>query len=220
MASTVLFVIMAVIACILLIVSSLAATYGASEAFGSSLYNKYSQVRSAHQYLTIAAVLGWSSFAVLVVVLIVGAIASGFTLTEIGDRLLTNQSPTKADLLAVYKAEKELSAGSTTQIIILVILIIISLITLVVGILSIVAAIDLGGLPEQDSKSQTAYTASVVAAVAGFGGIAIMIVATIAYIAIKNARENTLKRLEEYEMKAEKLLGVTPAQVETAAKNQ
>ena len=59
MASTVLFVIMVIFAAILLFVASLTSTIGAADAFASSFYNTDSNIRSAHQYLTIAAALGW-----------------------------------------------------------------------------------------------------------------------------------------------------------------
>src|SRR3972149_8863574 len=108
MASTIHFIIMAVIACLLLLTASITATLGAADAFSSSLYNTQSRVRSAHQFLTIAAALGWSSLVILVVILIVAAVAGGFSTTEVSEAFLSKTTITKSDLMAAYKGEKEL----------------------------------------------------------------------------------------------------------------
>lgn len=212
MASTVLFVIMAILATILLFVASLTATIGAIDAFGSTYYNSDGRVRSAHQYLTIAAALGWSSVVVLVVILIVAAVAGGFSSVEVSDALLTKDSPTKADLIAAYRGEKELSAGHTTQIIVLIVLIIIAIIAFIVGILAAIAAVQLGEMKQQDTKSRSAYTNAIIAAIAGIAGIGIMIVAVIAYIGIRSSRAKQLAELEAFERRAEQKLGVIQAE--------
>lgn len=213
MASTVLFVIMAIIACLLLLTASIAASLGASDAFGSSYYNTDSRIRSAHQYLTIAAALGWSALVVLIVILIVAAVAGGFTTTEVSEALLTSTSPSKADLIAAYRGEKELESGHTTQIIVIVVLIIVAIVTLIVGILAILAAVDISGMKLKDDKANRAYTAAIVAAVAGVGGIGIMIVAVFAYIGIRSAREKHLKETQAFIDKTEKQLGVSPTEL-------
>jgi flagellar biosynthesis protein FlhB len=209
MASTLLFTAMAIIAALLLFIASLTATLGASDAFSSTFYNSDPNIRSAHQYLTIAAALGWSSLVVLIVILIVAAVAGGFTTTEVSEALLTKETPTKADLLAAYRGEKELSAGYTTQIIVLIILIIIAIITLIVGILAIVAAVEIGSMKQKDTKASAAYTEAIIAAVSGVGGIGIMIIAVISYMGIRSAREKKLKEIEQFEKKAETQLGVS-----------
>ncbi|CAH6419973.1 Hypothetical protein HVR_LOCUS1029 [uncultured virus] len=217
MASTVLFVVMAIIACLLLLTASIAASIGAADAFGSSYYNVDGRIRSAHQYLTIAAALGWSALVVLIVILIVAAVAGGFTTVEVSQALLTKSTPTKEDLIAAYRGEKELSSGQTTQVIVLVVLIIVALITLVVGILAILAAVQIAGMRAKDPKASSAYTAAIVAAVAGVGGISIMIVAIVAYIAIRAAREKQLKETEAFVAAAEQRLGVSPIEVAQSA---
>lgn len=210
MTSTVLFVTMVIIAAILLFVSSLTATLGAANAYSSSFYNSSSKIRSAHQYLTISAAMGWSALAVLIIILIVAAVAGGFSTVEVSEILLTKTNPTKEDLVVAYKGEKELSSGHITQIVVLIILIIIAIITLIVGILSAVAAFQLAGVINRDSKSQSAYVQAIISAVSGIGGIGIMIVAVIAYVSIRSARNKKLKDIEEFEKKVEKQLGVVP----------
>lgn len=216
MASTILFVVMAILAGVLLLIASITASIGAADAFNSSTYNTNSKTRSAHQYLTIAAALGWSALVTLIIILIVAAVAGGFSTTEVSQALLTKSNPTKADLIAAYKGEKELSGGHTTQIIVLIILIIIAIITFIVGILAILAAIQLGGVSPKDSKSSSAYTMAIITAVAGVGGIAIMIVAVVSYIGIRKAREQQLKETEAFVALTEQKLGVTPSELAAA----
>lgn len=209
MASTAIFVIMVVIACLLLLTASITASVAASDAFSSSYYATDSRIRSAHQYLTIAAALGWSALVVLIVILMVAAFAGGFTTVEVSDLLLQETNPSKGDLLAAYRGEKELSAGYTSQIIVLIVLIIVALITFIVGVLSVVAAIQIGNMPGRDPKADSAYTESIIAAVSGVGGIGIMLIAIIAYIGIRRARDKQLKRTEAFVDRAEKQLGIT-----------
>lgn len=210
MASTLLFMIMAIIAIIILLIASITATIGAGDAFGSPNYNTDSRIRSAHQSLTIAAVLGWSIFVILIVILIVAAVSGGFTRAEVASSLLTKTNPTKADLLAAYTGEKELESGHTAQIIIIVVLFIIVGITLIVGILAITAAAQLGGVKNQDAKTRSAYTMSIVAAVSSVGGIGITIVALISYFAIRSAHAKQLKDLQDFKARTESQLGISP----------
>ena len=212
MASTILFVVMTILACLLLLAASIAATIGAIDAFGSNTYNN-PKTRSAHQYLTIAAALGWSSLITLIVILIVAAVAGGFSTTEVSQSLLTKTNPTKADLLAAYKGEKELSSGHTTQIIIIIVLIIVAIITFIVGVLAILAAIQIAGVTSRDPKANNAYTAAIIAAIAGVGGIGIMIIAIISYFGIRAAREKQLKETEAFVALTEQKLGVTNAEL-------
>lgn len=212
MASTVLFVIMAIIAGVLLLLASLTSTIGAIDAFGSQYYNTDSKIRAGHQYLTIAAALGWSALVVLIVIMIVAAVAGGFSKVEVSDALLNSTTPSKSDLIAAYKGEKELSSGHTTQIIVLIVLILVALVSLVVGILAVLAAINLGGVTTKDSKSSSAYTQAIIAAVAGVGGIGIMVVAIISYVSIRSARKKQLEKTNEFIEEAEAKLGVTKKQ--------
>lgn len=213
MASTILFVVMAILACILLLIASITASIGAADAFSSGTYDNSSGTRSGHQYLTIAAALGWSALVTLIVILIIAAVAGGFSTTEVSQALLTKTNPTKADLLAAYKGEKELSGGHVTQLIVLVILIIVAIITFIIGVLAVVAAVQLGGVNPRDPKASNAYTMAIITAVAGVGGIAIMIIAVVAYIGVRRAREVQLKETEAFVTLTEQKLGVTPAEL-------
>lgn len=199
---------MAVIACILLFIASLTATIGAADAFGSIYYNSDPKVRGAHQYLTIAAALGWSALAVLIIILIVAAVAGAFNTGESVDALLKKEEPTKSDLIEAYKGEKELESTNTSQIIVLIILIMVAIVTFIVGILASIAAIDLGGVTTRDDKVTNAYTMAVVSAISGVGGIGIILVAVVTYISIRSAKEAKIREIEAFEKKAEDELGV------------
>lgn len=214
MAATAWFVILSIIAVLLLFVASLSATIAAADAFGSTLYNTQSSVRSAHQNLTIAAALGWSAVVVLIIILVVAAVAGGFSTTEITEAITSKENLTRAELLALYRGEKELSSGQTTQIIVIVVLIIIAIITFIVGILAVLGAIQLGGLPKQDDKSSSAYTASIVASITGVGGIAIMIIAIILYFAVKSARDKQLVAIDAAVKRGEKKLGISDIELQ------
>jgi hypothetical protein len=212
MASTVLFVVMAVIAGILLLTASLGATIGAADSFASPLYNTDPSVRAAHQYLTIAAALGWSALVTLIIILIVAAAAGGFSTIEVADETLLKPVPSTQDVAAVAEAEKELSAGRTTQIVVLVVLIILAIVTFIVGVLAAIGAVDLGGLSQQDVNTQSAYTAAIVAAVAGIGGIAIMFIAVFTYVGIRSAREEELGKIHLYDKRVAAQLRLPPPQ--------
>jgi len=207
-AATVLFIVMAVIACILLFIASLSATISAADAYASNQYAIDAKIRGAHQYLAIAAALGWSALAVLIVILIVAVVAGAFKESEVSEAVLTKQEVTKSDLIASYKAEKELESGNTAQIVVLIILIMVAIITFIVGILATIAAVDLGGVITRDDKVENAYTFAVVSAVSGVGGIGIILVAVAAYIGVRAAKAAKIREIEAFEKRAEDELGV------------
>lgn len=216
MASTILFVVMVVLAAILLMVASVTASIGAADAFSSTTND--TKIRSAHQFLTIAAALGWSSLLVLIVILIVGVVAGGFSTKEVSTALLTKTNPTKEDLMAAYKGEKDLEKGHMTQIILLIVMIIIAIIAFVVGILAVIACVQIAGVPNRDSKANNAYTMSIITSIAGVGGVGLLIVAIISYFAIRKVRAKQLKDTEAFVKSTEEKLGVNHQELETATK--
>jgi hypothetical protein len=203
MVSTVLFVAMAIIAIILLIIASVTASITAADVFGSPLYNTELQIRAAHQYATIAAILGWSSVAVLLLVFIVAAFTGGFTTTEVSEALLSKDNLNKADIITLYTEEKELSTGQITRVIVLVVLIIVAIITFIVGVLAAIAAGYIGSAPVKDAQISSAYTYAIISAVSGIAGIIFMIIAIITYAAIRSVRATQLKEVQERERKAQ-----------------
>ena len=204
MTANVLFVVMILFSAIALLIAFISSTIAAADLKGSPSYSTNQNIKDAYTDFTIAAILGGSSLAILIVIMIVAAFTGGFNAATISDELLNTDFITPSDLESAYKAEAELSAGHTTQIIIIGFLIIIGIITLIIGIFAIIGSIILANLSNGDSKTNSAYTAGVVASVAGVGGIGLMIVAIITYIVIRNNRTKMLDELDDFTNRGEK----------------
>lgn len=206
----VVFVVMIIIVCLLLLAASIASSISANDSFNSTFYNTDPRIRSAYQYLIIASGLGWATLIVLILLVIIAAVAGGFSTIEVSDDLLSNCNPTKADLLAAYAGEKSLSSGYTTQIIVLIILIILALVILTMAILTVIAAVQLGDMKQKDNNANNAYITSSIAAGINSVNVILMIIAIIAYINIGYARSDRLIQIKEFEKRAELQLGVKP----------
>lgn len=213
MAATVWFIMMAIFACILLFITSLLCSIGAGDAYGSSLYNTNASVRSAHQNLTIASVLGWITLVILVIILIVAAASGLFSWPSVSEALKSKDSLTQNELAALYKGEKELSAGQTAQAIVLIVMIILGIIIFIIGILAVMAAVQLSSVTNPDSKARNAYNMSIWASVFGVGVIGAIIVAIITYIAIRAARTKTEEEVKGVIKKGEQSLNITDEQL-------
>lgn len=202
MASTLLFTLAVIAVVIALIVVSIFTAMGAVNLTKSATYNSDQHAKNAHRSLTIAAALGWVLVVVLIVVLIMGFFAGGFTTTEISDAILQKPVPTTSEAAAAAKGAKELESGSGAQTIVLVLLIFTSIATLVVGGLAVHAAIQINDIATRDAPANAAYIHSIIAAVVGLGTVGILIVALISWVAIREARAEKIKQLEDFEKKA------------------
>lgn len=202
MASTLLFTIAVIAVVIALIIVSVFASMAAVNITKSASYNVDPHAKSAHQSLTIASALGWVLVVVLIVVLIIGFFAGGFTTTEISDAILQKARPSATEVAAAAKGEKELSSGGSAQTVVLVLLILTSIATLIVGSLAVHAAIQINDIAVKDTPASAAYTHSIIAAVVGLGTVGILIVALVSWIAIREARAEKIKQLQEFEKKA------------------
>jgi len=202
MASTLLFTIAVIAVVIALIVVSVFSAMAATNISKSATYNTDDHAKSAHQSLTIAAALGWVLVVVLIVVLIMGFFAGGFTTTEISDAILQKQHPTSTEAAAAAKGASELSSGSGAQTTVLILLIISSIVTMVIGGLAAHAAVRINEIATKDGPASAAYTHSIIAAVVGLGTVGILLVALISWVAIREARADKIKELEEFEKKA------------------
>lgn len=207
MPSPIAFSILSILAGILLIVTSLFVTLAAINIFSSSSYQGSTTAQNAHRLLTIAASLGWSSLAVLIVVIIAAVAGGGFSVSEVSDSLLSKDRLSREDLLLAYKGEKKLSSGNTMSIIVLIVLIILTIVSILVGVLAAWAAIELGQLSTPDDPAKTAYSQAIIGAVASLGVIGLFIVATIVYFGIRNIRSEKLKDLQKLTDKAEERMG-------------
>lgn len=219
MASTMLFVILIIIVLALLLTISITSAIAAADIASSSAYNIDQKARDAHQQLTIAASLGWSALAILIAILIMAAVTGGFTKDEISNELLNSKTPSKKDLLAVYKNEKELSKGQSISLIVLIVLFIIAIITFVIGILNAIAATNISPIQNVDNKTHTAYTESIIGAVVGIAGVVIIGISIWIYMVLRNNRKKQISQLRNYEEVTESKLSVTKQQLETSIKS-
>lgn len=194
MASVSLFIIMAILAGMLLLAASITATIGANEIGNSIFYNSSTNAFTARQHLTIAAALGWSGLAVLVVILIIGAITGGWRQEEIPRSILHETQPDAADVMVLTRAQTRLESRDIIQLVLLIILIVIALIALVIGIEGVVAAIAIGNMRNRDSPANSAHAEAIATAVIGFVAMVVLIITILIYAQIRSAR---LKHLEE-----------------------
>jgi uncharacterized membrane protein YidH (DUF202 family) len=210
MAAGVWFVILAILACVLLFLASLGSAVAAADIAGSSEFQKNSTVRSAHYNLTIAAILGWTSLAVLIVII---CILGKYTGLAPAKTFVIGQILTQDQLVTLEAKEKALAAAQTAELFGLVVLIIIGIIALAVGILAAIGASQLSGVFNLDALLNSAYTWAIVAAIAGIGGIGIMIIIIIAEIAAKSATDKAFDaaNAEIKAAKTEVAVGTQPA---------
>lgn len=216
MASTIIFVVMTIIAGLLLLIASITSTMAAANIMKSNSYASNQKAKNAYQYLVIAAVLGWSSLVTLIVILIVAVIAGGFTTTQLSTEFINNPNPNKVDLVEGFKVKKSLESGGTTQIIIIIIFIALAILTLIIGILSVMSAVQIGGIPNRDSFASSAYTETIITAIATIAGIAMLIIAIIAFFGIRAAKQQQYKEAETFVALTEQKLGVQRTELEAA----
>lgn len=198
---------MSIISVVLLFIASIGASIAAGSIFGSSVYSTSSKARSAHSYLTAAAVLGWSSIAILIIILLVAAWSGVFTTVTIPESWSTAGILTRQDLATAMLERKQLSEGHGAQILVLIFLIIIAIITFIIGILAAIAAGEIAAIAGGDSRSRNAYTWSVVAAVGGIGGIVAMFIAVLVYMSLRSTMAKEVQTLNA-EIAAAKAAGV------------
>jgi len=176
MASTVLYIISAVIAILLVLVAGIASAVSANDL--TSLLNN-TNLSKAHQLLTIGAVLGISGAVILIAMFVTSFFGGGFTYKETSEFVST-------------EVEIKKSGTSALQITIMVVLGLLIILSLVVGILAAFGASNIA--KSGNTTVQNAYISAIVAAVTGFGGAGLLIVVLITYIAIRKARKTKTEK--------------------------
>lgn len=211
MASSTLFIVMVVFAIILLFVLTIAASIAANDLASSSLFNNNSNIRSAHQYLTFAAVLGACLLIILAVVFGVAFAMGAFTIPLVSDAVFNNPVHSSQVDGKAKAEELKLTNTNTASTVILVVLGLVGITVFIVGILAAIAATKIGQAPGKDSKASSAYTAAVVAAVGGIGTFALVIIAFFAYLGIRAYREEIEVKLKSYLAAPTATTNTTPA---------
>jgi amino acid transporter len=202
MASTLLFTVIVIAVVIALIVISIFAAAAAVNLTKSAIYNVDPNAKAAHSSLTIAAALGWVSVVVLIIVLVIGFFAGGFTSTEISDAILQKSRPTATEGAAAGMQATELSSGNGARTVVLMFLILISIVTLIVGGLGVNGAIKTNHIATKDDPAKAAYVQSIVVAVTGIGTVGLLIVALFSWIGIRTARAERIDELKAVQQKA------------------
>lgn len=193
--SSVLFVIMSIVAAVLLLTASITATSGAVDSINSVFYNSDPNIRSAHQYLAVAAVLGWLGLIILLITFIVAAVTGGFATVTISSEMLLTVNPTVDDITAVDTAYKEIVKGRTAEFVVFVILITVTLSTFIMGILSAVGAANLGEASQQDSNSHSAYNSAIISAITGLLAGGALIFVSLAYSWMRSERDEAAGKI-------------------------
>lgn len=182
------FVIAIILVCLLLATASVTSAISASDIYNTPSYNTNEGFQTAHGYLVIAAILGFSSLTVLLIILIVGGYAGDFTQEEISLALLNKPVLTPADVKEIKEGEAVIESQTGIQLLIMIIFILIILVTLVVGGLAAAAAIHMAG----DNVASAAYSQAIIAASTALGGTILLIIAVIAFASIRSFREKEL----------------------------
>lgn len=203
------FVIMTVIAGLLLLTASITATIAAADIFESAFYNTDVQARTAHQYLTVSAAMGWSALVVLIIALLIAIFMGGFSTVTVSDEMLIKPSPTADEIVLVNQAYRVLSTGRTTQLIVLIVFILVTLATLIMGVLAAVGAVNLGEMDQQDDKSRSAYTAAIIATLTGLVGGGVMFAMSLSYAWLRSARDEELGKITLFQERTETIVAAT-----------
>lgn len=199
MASSTLFLVLALILLILLLAAAIVSAIGATSISSSIYFGTSNSAFNARQHLTIASALSWSDLAVASVILLIMWTTGGFKHTPLPDFILDDEDvPTRENAIAAYGLEQRMEATTTTQTISFAVLIIIAVIALVIGIEASVAAAAVGSLPILDSPASSAYALAIGTAVLGFVAMLVAIAVAIVYYGFRSERKRELATLESW----------------------
>jgi len=157
--------VIAILLIFLLIALSVFSTKAAINVFNSKQYNNQQKVRTAHQYLTIAASLSWSSLVTLLLI-------SGVII-----------------FAGLFSSDKETTISGKYVLLFLVIFLTIFII--ITTALIIVATIDLGNVYSKDPPIDTAYKDGIIGSVLGAASIGGSLILGILFYSLYSKKENS-----------------------------
>lgn len=196
MASTSFFIGMIVLAVILLIIITIAAIIGAIALAGSKYFDTNSRVKTAHSWLTAAAVIGSIILFIMIILAVYIFAKSPFSSIYITEAFLANSTPTAKDIALAWVSEKQLKAGETARSFILISLIFITFLTILLGIFCGVAAFQMSEVLNRDQKAVDGANAAFIGAFAGVLEIGVVIVVTVLALALKNEAKDDINKLD------------------------
>lgn len=204
MIPTIWLVLLLILVSIILLTVSITSAIGTVKAHQSSAYPApNSKMKNAHTYLLIATCLGWSSIAIMLVVIIVGLTTHLFYSPPVSDVISKKTTPTKEDLKKVLDEINQLSSSRTIQWALLFALIVVTIFTIIMGIMAVIASIEIGGITVPlDSYAKQARTMAVITAVISLVCIFFLVVSLVVYIMVRKSREKELEKLEKIEENA------------------
>lgn len=210
MASVGWFIALSIIIIIMMISTSVINTIGSTNTYGSTLYNQISNVRVAHQWLTISAILGFVSVAVFIIILLIAIYADGLNVGTVESYITEPQGNISISQLSqAYNEELMLTVAGTTQNIVLIVLAILLIVMFIIGIMNILAATQLGTTNQTDDSVTYAYNLSIAGSVIYAMLVILMLIVVFLYVGIIHTRQGNLELLELYTKEAEKTTLVT-----------
>ncbi|MFK5969295.1 MAG: hypothetical protein QM487_04140 [Candidatus Marithrix sp.] len=198
MASTIIFVILAIVTILTLIGGSVATAVASSNIFDSTEFNNNKTARDAHSNLTISSAVGFSGVAVILLITIIAAFSGGFSVKEFSDEFFANINPSVLDLENAEEGERVLKAGQTGRTITMIVWIIITILIIAVAILASIGTGQIGGLVNQDDKSRSAYGSGIAGSVLLWISVISSIGALVFYFILRNYRTSQLKEVSVY----------------------
>jgi len=194
-------------AIILLIVITIAAAIGASNARKSKYYDTDSRIRTAYTCLWVTALISGIIILILIGILLYIIFGKPFSELELSAAFLNNNYPSSKDVALAVLSEKKLEAGQTTSTLIFIGLIFLTILVVIAGIVCGVAAFNLSQVLTRDQPAIDAENAAFIATLAGIFSIFIIFVLVILYMGKRSEANSDLDKLDSVIEKAKSYRG-------------
>lgn len=192
MASTVLFMVMYLLASLFLLISSILATIATVQAGSSLLYTTNSKIKSAQQWLLVSTIISWVALVLLAIILVITIFAGGLPTVEISEKFKSKSTLSKREANDISQAKNQLLSNSTTKKIVAIFIIVSILLILLSFIFNIIALANLSQ-PRKDANANKAYTKSIVNLVLGVLQLGFLMIAVFGYSSILASSRHQLK---------------------------
>ena len=154
------------------------------------------ELASSSQYFTIASALAFSGMAILIIMLIAGAITGDYMVDDYIYTVNKKANPSDEEIRLLEYSERTLASTKYIQYIVLAILIIIAVMALIAGIMGTLAALDTGYssvYADGDPNAIDAYTQAVIVAISGFIAFGTVGLASLTYLFIRVLRKSSIQ---------------------------
>lgn len=154
------------------------------------------ELASSSQYFTIASALAFSGMAILIIMLIAGAITGDYMVDDYIYTVNKKANPSDEEIRLLEYSERTLASTKYIQYIVLAILVIIAVMALIAGIMGTLAALDIGYssvYADGDPNAIDAYTQAVIVAISGFIAFGTVGLASLTYLFIRVLRKSSIQ---------------------------